>query len=187
MSDPDPLPDSLSAEYVEGMFADYLEDPSRLDPAWQQFFQQLLAEENGRDTPDRSHEGNGANGAVWRRPSFKPRSIFHAPPRPAPRMRVPPEAFFAPEALAAARLQERADMLIRAYRVRGHLGAKIDPLGLPRPLPHELDPAFYGFTEQDLDHPFSTRTFGGPMMQTLRGIIERLEATYCRHIAVQFM
>ncbi|MBW3599448.1 MAG: hypothetical protein KY475_19525, partial [Planctomycetes bacterium] len=34
MSDIEPHPDSLSAEYVEGLFADYLQDPSRLDPAW---------------------------------------------------------------------------------------------------------------------------------------------------------
>jgi 2-oxoglutarate dehydrogenase E1 component len=184
MPDFDPLPDTLSAEYVEGLYADYLEDPSRLDPAWRRFFGELLAEENGRALPP-AH-GNG-NGAVRLGPSFKPRSIFHSAPTAPRTPAVPAEAFFAPEALAAARLQERADMLIRAFRVRGHLAAKIDPLGLPRPEPRELDPAFYGFTEQDLDHPFSTRAFGGPMMQTLRGIIERLRATYCRHIAVQFM
>lgn len=189
MSDTDPFPDSLSAEYVEGLFAEYLENPGRLDPAWRQFFQNLLEAENGNGketrTPHEQGNGNGGNGMVRLRPSFKPRSIFHPPP--APRSAIAPEAYFAPELLNAARLQERADMLIRAFRVRGHLAAKIDPLGLTRPEPRELDPSFYGFTEKDLDHPFSTRAFGGPMMQTLRGIIERLRATYCRHIGVQYM
>lgn len=185
MSYPDPFPDSLSAEYLEALFADYLENPHRLDPAWRQYFQKLLEEENGHAQAHHLQNGGG-NGKVKIGPSFRPRSIFNAPGI-APRSDDSSEAFFTPEALDAARLQERADMLIRAFRVRGHLAAQIDPLGLPRPEPRELDPAFYGFTEKDMDRPFSTRAFGGPMMQTLRGIIDRLRATYCRHIGVQFM
>ena len=45
-------------------------------------------------------------------------------------------------------------MLIRSYRVRGHLNANLDPLGIEGREPHpELDPATYGFTEADLDRP----------------------------------
>jgi 2-oxoglutarate dehydrogenase E1 component len=187
MSHSDRLPESLSAEYVEGLFAEYLENPDRLDPAWRRYFQKLLEEENGHAAANHLLGGAPTSASSRIKPSFPRRSIFHGAGGPAPRVQPAPETFFTPEALDAARLQERADMLIRAFRVRGHLAAKIDPLGLQRPEPRELDPAFYGFTEKDLDHPFSTRAFGGPMMQTLRGIIERLRATYCRHIAVQFM
>ncbi len=58
----------------------------------------------------------------------------------------------------AARDSLRAMMLIRAYRVRGHLEASLDPLGLkPRAKHPELDPRTYGFTEADLDRPIYHR------------------------------
>jgi 2-oxoglutarate dehydrogenase E1 component len=54
------------------------------------------------------------------------------------------------EIRAAAQDTARALMLIRAYRIRGHLEADLDPLGLEAPGAHpELDPATYGFTDAD--------------------------------------
>lgn len=84
-------------------------------------------------------------------------------------------------------LQDRVDQLVRAYRVRGHLMAEIDPLGRPRPGLPELDPAFYHLTEEDMDRSFSTDTIEGPQSMSLRQIIKRLRNTYCRSIGVQFM
>jgi 2-oxoglutarate dehydrogenase E1 component len=84
-------------------------------------------------------------------------------------------------------LQDRVDQLVRAYRVRGHLMAEIDPLGRPRPGLPELDPHFYHLTEADLDRSFSTDTIEGPQSMSLRQIIKRLRNTYCRSIGVQFM
>ena len=84
-------------------------------------------------------------------------------------------------------LQDRVDQLVRAYRVRGHLMAEIDPLGRPRPGLPELDPHFYHLTEVDLDRSFSTYTIEGPQSMSLRQIIKRLRNTYCRSIGVQFM
>src|SRR6187397_1398140 len=46
--------------------------------------------------------------------------------------------------------QERVDQLIRNYRVRGHMAARLDPLGIPRPAPVELDLGFYDLTEADM-------------------------------------
>ena len=89
--------------------------------------------------------------------------------------------------LNVAVLQDRVDQLIRAYRVRGHMIANLDPLGLPRSVPPELDLEFYGLTEADMDRPFSTRTIYGPDVLTLRGILKRLRNTYCRSIGAQFM
>ena len=84
-------------------------------------------------------------------------------------------------------LQDRVDQLVRAYRVRGHLMAEIDPLGRPRPGLPELDPQFYHLTEEDMDRSFSTDTIEGPQSMSLRQIIKRLRNTYCRSIGVQFM
>ena len=52
-----------------------------------------------------------------------------------------------------AAMQDRVYLLIRLYRVRGHRIAQVDPLGLPRPTPEELEPEFFGFTEADMDLP----------------------------------
>jgi 2-oxoglutarate dehydrogenase E1 component len=84
-------------------------------------------------------------------------------------------------------LQDRVDQLVRAFRVRGHLMAEIDPLGRPRPGLPELDPRFYHLTDADMDRSFSTDTIEGPQSMSLRQILKRLRNTYCRSIGVQFM
>lgn len=82
----------------------------------------------------------------------------------------------------------RALMLIRAYRVRGHLSAHLDPLGLTPPSHHpELDPATYGFTAGDYDTPIFLDGVLGFGHATLRQIMERLKATYGQTIGVEFM
>jgi 2-oxoglutarate dehydrogenase E1 component len=88
---------------------------------------------------------------------------------------------------AVADLQERVDMLIRGYRVRGHVIARLDPLEENQRTHPELDLAYYGLTEADLDTPFSCRTIFGAPVLALRQIIERLRTTYCGPIGVQYM
>ncbi len=84
-------------------------------------------------------------------------------------------------------LQDRVDQLIRGFRVRGHLEAKIDPLGIPRMQNRELDVAAYGFEPSDFSRRFSTATLSGHDEQTLEEIVNRLRTTYCRSIGAQFM
>jgi 2-oxoglutarate dehydrogenase E1 component len=160
--------DCLSGDYVEGMLEDYLRDPALVPSAWQQYFQQVT-------------DGNGAGRNLRFGPSFRPRSIFN------PTGGTRDEDTAQRQRLDVAQLQDRVDQMIRAYRVRGHLVAKIDPLGFPRPDQPELDPDKYRLTKADLDQPFSTTSIGGPPTQTLRGILKRLRNTYCRNIAAQFM
>ncbi len=82
----------------------------------------------------------------------------------------------------------RALMLIRAYRVMGHLAADLDPLGLAdRKVHKELKPETYGFTEADLDRPIFIDKVLGLDTATMRQILRILRRTYCRHIGVQFM
>src|SRR5262249_17384082 len=73
-----------------------------------------------------------------------------------------------------------------AYRVRGHLFAHVDPLGVPPQAPPELDLENFDLGPEHLDRPFHVTDLAGPDVQTLREIIERLEETYCRSIAVEF-
>jgi 2-oxoglutarate dehydrogenase E1 component len=82
----------------------------------------------------------------------------------------------------------RALMLIRSYRVRGHLEARLDPLGLQIPAPHpELDPRTYGFTNADLDRPIFIDNVLGRETASLREITRILRDTYCGSIGVEFM
>jgi len=164
----EPVPNSLSLDFIEGLYADFLSDPSSVSADWRDYFQQM----------------NGAGrGTIQPRlgPSFRPSSLFN-----------PPSKSGAVSAdgrhdLEMALLQDRVDQLVRAFRVRGHMVANIDPLGMPRAPQPELDPEYYGFTDADMDRRFSTDTMRGSDVTTLRRIIERLRNTYCRSIGVQFM
>ena len=161
---------SESLAFVESLYADYLRDPASVPERWQEYFKGLAAT-----------NGHAANGHAAPRvgPSFPAHSIFN----PA-RLRGG-AGLGADSALNA--LQDRVDQLVRAYRVRGHMRAQIDPLGLPREHRPELDPEYYGFEPRHLDLEFSSRTIAGSPRRTLREIIEKLHNTYCRTVGVQYM
>src|SRR3546814_19731648 len=71
-------------------------------------------------------------------------------------------------------------MLIRTYRVRGHLAANLDPLGLSqRELPADLTPEYHGFTGDDLDKPVYLGGTLGLETATVRELVDILRANYC--------
>jgi len=90
---------------------------------------------------------------------------------------------------AAALDTSRAFLLIRSYRIRGHLEADLDPLGLIRQARHrELAPATYGFGDGDWDRPILIfGSLGLGESATLRQIWDRLRKTYCGKIGVEYM
>src|SRR5256885_14767997 len=116
------LPSSVSLEFIEALYANYLRDPESVAPDWQQYFQALS-------------EGNGFSNRKSLNPSFQRWSIFNPPGTTGNGHAV--------EEATGAILQERVDQLIRNYRVRGHMAAQLDPLGLARPTPPELALEFY--------------------------------------------
>jgi 2-oxoglutarate dehydrogenase E1 component len=82
----------------------------------------------------------------------------------------------------------RAMMLIRTYRVRGHLAAALDPLGLTRrEVPADLTPTFHGFNEGDLDRPIWLDGTLGFQLATVREIVRVLQRNYCGHIGFEYM
>jgi len=149
--------------FVEELYERYLKDPESVAPEWRNFFAEGgLAE---LSAPERPFS-----------PTVAPRSLFS----PAAR---------ATEVRDATALQDRVGQLIRAYRFRGHHIARLDPLGQERPVPPELDPAFYGFSEPDMDREFSVEGVGPkelPRMK-LRDILRTLRNTYSRSIGVEYM
>jgi 2-oxoglutarate dehydrogenase E1 component len=91
------------------------------------------------------------------------------------------------EVLAANELQARLSALINAYRVRGHLFADLDPLGLRQgPPKDEFVLQRYGLAHVDPDTIFSTGNLAGPPTEPLRSVLERLKDTYARTIGVEF-
>ncbi len=90
--------------------------------------------------------------------------------------------------LSKAAKQVRIHTLINNYRVRGHLLADLDPLGLMKPsLQAELDPLTYGLTVWDLDRTFFTGGFAGKEKMTLSMIMAVLRDAYCRTIGYEYM
>jgi 2-oxoglutarate dehydrogenase E1 component len=178
-----------NAPFIEELYARFLEDPGRVDPDWRTFFE-ALAEERGDVLAE-------VRGASWAPNKAR---VIDVPdtemPRAAANRNVKanggamPLAGAGEEAIRAAAYDtSRAFLLIRSYRIRGHLEADLDPLGLVRQAPHpELDPKTYGFTDADWDRPiliFGTLGLGDAA--TLRQIWERLRKTYCGKIGVEYM
>ncbi|NNL86252.1 MAG: 2-oxoglutarate dehydrogenase E1 component [Myxococcales bacterium] len=83
--------------------------------------------------------------------------------------------------------QARCLRLIHAYRARGHRIADIDPLGGQSNYFPELDPAHYGFGAYELETPMLAGDLPGGPIQPLRQILDRLKATYCRSVGVEFL
>ncbi|MCB1033706.1 MAG: cyclic nucleotide-binding domain-containing protein, partial [Acidobacteria bacterium] len=83
--------------------------------------------------------------------------------------------------------QHRVDQLVRAYRVRGHLLADLNPLAKPSLRVPELELAHWGLSEADLDTLFSSATIPGTLVLKLREIVERMQESYCGSIGLQYM
>lgn len=82
----------------------------------------------------------------------------------------------------------RAMMLIRTYRVRGHLAADLDPLHLMhREVPADLTPTYHGFSEADLDRPIWMCGALGFELASVREIVRVLQRNYCGHVGLEYM
>ena len=175
-----------NAAFLADLYARWVEKPDSVDPSFQELFAALNDDARAVLT-----DALGASWAPRPRGGFAPEP--EAPPAPKGRPGKAPavEAEAAPDAEAARRQvldSLRALMLIRSYRVRGHLEAQLDPLGLQQPKPHpELDPRTYGFTEADMDRPIFLDMVRGKETATLREILAICRASYCGPIGVEFM
>ena len=187
-----------NAPYIEEMQAEYERNPGAVSDEWRRFFESLKEPplQNGRDFSGPSWAAplelltndNEADAdlvaALTGQPSQGERHI---------RERIAHRAYasgfeMSPAAsLRATQDSIRALMLIRAYRVMGHLAADLDPLGLAdRKIHRELMPETYGFTDADLDRPIFIDRVLGLETATMRQILAILRRTYCRQIGVQF-
>ncbi|CAB4382519.1 oxoglutarate dehydrogenase, E1 component [Rhizophagus irregularis] len=160
-----------AASYIEEMYEAWLKDPSSVHLSWQVYFKNIQS---------------GVN----------PRVAYQPPPTivPLTGMPVPLDVSGSYDVTDHMKVQ----LLVRAYQVRGHHIAKLDPLGILNPdldgsIPKELDPKHYGFTEKDLDREFSLGPGILPAFaqtgkkKTLREIVGICRQIYSGTIGIEYI
>ncbi len=154
-----------NALYVEELYEQYLENPDSVPESWQQKFAEMQ--------------------------DAKITEIPHSPIVE----RFEQLAISAPGRLAklqgfteeSVKKQSAVERLINQYRVRGHQIADNNPLGKNPTIPSDLEPAYYGLAEPDMDTLFDTGTLYGVDRLPLRKIISTLKEIYCGSIGTEYM
>jgi 2-oxoglutarate dehydrogenase E1 component len=184
-----------NAAYIEDLYAQYEADPSKVDAEWRDFFQSLK--------DDKSNVIKSAEGASWKKPNWplRPSDDLVAAldgqwaetekkigEKIAAKAQAKGVELSSADVMQATRDSIHALMLIRAYRMRGHFHAKLDPLEIePEKNEEELDPRSYGFTEADMDRRIFLDKVLGLDFASMREIVGILRRTYCQTVGVEFM
>src|SRR5277367_4705030 len=189
--------DGANASYVEALQAKYEREPGSVEPSWREFFDAL--------GDDPATVEKTATGPSWNRPNWPPTpngELINALDGDWPatekaigdklkaKVAADPnmEAPSIESVHRATRDSVRAIMMIRAFRMRGHLHANLDPLGLePRRDHEELHPGSYGFDERDYDRKIFIDNVLGLEFATIREMMAILRRTYCGTIGFEFM
>ncbi len=185
-----------NAAYIEELYASYKDNPASVSEDWQEFF--------GALKDDTSDVKKNAAGASWKKKGWPETANGelvsaldgdwgklekHFDGKIKDKAAKAGAELSADQVLQATRDSVRAIMMIRAYRMRGHLHANLDPLGIAKPLEdyNELSPAAYGFTEADYDRPIFIDHVLGLETATIREMLDILKRTYCSTLGVEFM
>src|SRR5690606_38242458 len=185
-----------NAAYIEELYSRYQDNPASVDDGWRAFFGEL--KDNAADVK------KNAAGASWKKPNWPVTANGelvsaldgnwgaveqHFDGKVKQKAAEGGIVLSDEEALRATRDSVRAIMMIRAYRMRGHLHANLDPLGLAKPLAdyNELSPEAYGFTEADYDRKIFIDNVLGLEFASIREMLDILRRTYCSTLGVEFM
>ena len=186
-----------NADYLEQLYAQYQADPTSVDAGWAAFFKDL--------NDDSAVVARQARGPRWERSDWPvpmngelvsaldgdwgevAEVKKHVETKIAKEAQANGAALSAEALQDAARDSVRAIMMIRAYRMRGHYHADLDPLGIVGNRDEELSPAAYGFGTEDLDRPIFIDNVLGLEFASVRQMLEILQRTYCQTLGVEFM
>ena len=192
--------DGANAAYIEQLYARYEADPTSVNEEWQAFFKSL------NDNP--ADVKSSARGASWKKknwPVIPNGELVNAldgdwgiveklievkvKAKAEEKAVVEGKPVNPADIHQASRDSVRAIMMIRAYRMRGHLHAKLDPLGIAAPVEdfNELSPISYGFKPEDYDRKIFIDNVLGLEYATLNEMLAILERTYCSTLGVEFM
>ena len=184
-----------NAAYIEDLYARYMDNPGDVSSAWRAFFINLK--------DNKTQVMQEASGPSWARADWPPApdgELVHALDGDWPDIgksisdKIGKAAQSGGVELSDAQMRAatvdsiRALMMIRTFRVRGHLEADLDPLQLDNKLPHpELQPETYGFLADDWDRPIFLDHVLGLEFATINEIYDILHRTYCGKVGVEFM
>ena len=167
----------VNAEFINQFYSDYLSDPKSLPEGWKNFFDGL--------SEDEKLILGDINGPSWS-PEKKITKLNISSNEKNNNEHV--EEINSGEIKLASKDSVRAIMLIRAYRIRGHLIANLDPLSIQKKEEHlELKPESYGFTKKDYDRKIFLDGVLGIQYANLNQILEILKKTYCTTSGYEFM
>ena len=163
----DSLLSGSNAAFIEAIYEEYLHNPNSVALAWREYFDRLTKAQ--AVTSDKQPHSSVAG-----------ISVTAAKPTDSENQSVPADS--------DGRKQVAVLQLINIHRYLGLNLAKLDPLGLKQQsdVP-ELNPAYYGFTEEDMGKVFNTGSLVGPEHATLREILQILRETYCGDVGAEYM
>jgi 2-oxoglutarate dehydrogenase E1 component len=192
----DTLPEitGVSPAYVEQLYDRYRVDPATVDASWGRYFGSVDAALGQTRGPSWARASWPVEPVDANTASLDPLKMFIDPPALPSKDATGAGKPTAPlpdtgaEARQAALDSIRAMMLIRLYRVRGHLSAQLDPLGLvKRDLHPDLLPETHDFTAADMDRPIFLNGALGFEYGTARELLAVLQRNYCGNIGVEYM
>jgi 2-oxoglutarate dehydrogenase E1 component len=159
-----------NAPFIEDLYETYLDNPEAVTPEWRGFFDQMQSQAGGA------------------------RDVAHAPVvesfiRLAKKRNGNGQAHAPTQAVATVEKKQVSVLqLINAYRFLGVRHANVDPLKrFERPIVPELDPAYYGLTDADMNLLFNSGSLVGPDQMPLREILRAVKETYCGSIGIEYM
>ena len=163
-----------NSSFIEDLYSDYLSDPRSLPESWKVFFEGL---KENKDLVYKSSQG----------PSWAPKKIEKKIKKVVVEKLIEKNNELS-AADQSTKDSIRAIMLIRAYRIRGHLIANLDPLGIQARKEHpELKPETFGFGIKDFNRKIYLDGVLGLESATLNEILKILKKTYCSTIGYEFM
>ena len=175
---------------MDTLYARYKASPDSVEPSWRSFFTELEGISGGPSwgnaawPPATTDDLTAALDPTQMESAAKP-SKAAKPATAAPATALAPSQ---EQIIRAAGDAIRAQLLIRTYRVRGHLAANLDPLGLIRPeMPADLTTEYHGFSDADIDRPVYLGGTLGLQWATIRQVVDILRANYCGNFGLEYM
>jgi len=171
-----------NSPFIEDLYLQYLENPKSIPQSWLEFFDGL-----GEDKATIQKEISG--------PSWAPRKKDNLKSNPLKKFLHKSDKKITSEKTVTQKIYEaekehsiKAIALIRAYRIRGHLIANLDPLGMmERKYLNELHPAEHGFKKEDYNKKIYLNGYLDQDYATVRQMLSFLRKTYCSTIGVEYM
>ena len=171
-----------NSPFIKEFYLQYLNNPKTVPQSWREFFDGL-----DEDKEAIQKEILGPSWAPKKNNTLKTivveKDVAKDKETPINETSVPQENYEKEKEQSI-----KAIALIRAFRIRGHLQARLDPLEMmERKHLHELDPAEHGFKKKDYDKKIYVGEYMDRGYLTINELLSFLRKTYCSTIGAEYM